>query len=65
MKLVQPLALLIFGMILVGCAAVRDVAPQNAAEATEIERITEIAVETCGSQSHIENVSMTGFVCRD
>ena len=48
-------------MLSAGCA------PKTQAEkdAVELEKITKIAAETCGSKDMVESVNLKGCVCKD
>jgi len=51
-----------FGLSLTAACAP---ATQAEKDAIELEKIREIAVDTCGSKDQVESVRLDGFVCKD
>ncbi|WP_298918670.1 hypothetical protein [uncultured Algimonas sp.] len=55
---------------LLACAALASTAcvstySVDEPNASELERITELAIDTCGSADNVQEVSLDGFVCED
>lgn len=44
-----------------GCVSVTETETGQ----SELDKITEIAIDTCGAKNQVESVSLDGFVCRD
>jgi len=61
MKIVTTL-LLCTGLMLGAACAPKTQAGKDAAE---LEKITKLAAETCGSEDKVESVTLEKFVCKD
>ena len=60
-KLLAVALTILLAGFLQSCSA--DDADSAVAESSELQKITKIAIETCGSKEKVESVSEDGFTC--